>query len=273
MLGKLLKYDFKANMLYLLTGYGVYMAATVLFALMLRMLMGEEMGYQYVFAGDEMGIFMTIGFVTTVLLWFASVVGLMILLYVLVIRRFYTNLISDQGYLTLTLPVSAKKHMLSKLISGWCLQLLTVFVLAIGVFLLIYGMAGKVFLRDFWYVAQQIWKNFFTEFGLFSALNTVLGTICELLMIYFAICVGQLCQKHKVWGAIGTYLGLMFVEYIVNVVTALILILGDGYTIDRLFAYLGNEWTQIGALAWTVVQILVYFFLGSWLLEKRANLS
>ena len=46
------------------------------------------------------------------------IVGLSVLSVVVVVVRFYQNLISDEGYLSFTLPVTAAQHIAAKLAAG-----------------------------------------------------------------------------------------------------------------------------------------------------------
>ena len=96
MLGKLLKYDLKASYRYLLVCYVIYIVLTVGFVLSVK---GVD-----VTAGVP-GMILAFAFLSLTILWIGSLIALIILTYVLVIRRFYVNLVRDEGYLSLTLPV------------------------------------------------------------------------------------------------------------------------------------------------------------------------
>ena len=91
-----------------------------------------------------------------------------------------------------------------------------------------------------------------------------------ILLVYFSIAIGQLCTRHKVWGSIGSYLGISFViSFLTNIVAVATGIMGDGGLL-MLFT------DTIYAILYVVFQLalcLVYFFVGSWLLEKYTNLE
>lgn len=52
------------------------------------------------------------------------------------IVRFYKNLVTDEGYLTFTLPVSSKQIIASKLISSLVMDILMAFAVLVSTFLL-----------------------------------------------------------------------------------------------------------------------------------------
>lgn len=268
MLRKLLKYDFKASYLYLLVCYGIYIVLTIGFSLNLKSMIYSEYQAELYSSSEQVPeMIRTFATFSLMLLWIFGIIGLVVLMYVLIIHRFYSNLAGDQGYLSLTLPVSAKSHMLSKLISGLVFELLTMLVLCGGVFLMITIIGKGRFWTEFGYLVRRLFSEITEFFGISFYLNTITGWIRGLLMIYFSICVGQLFQKHKIWGSIGTYLGLLIVLELF--VTIARLVIGVYGTVEAVFSA-GGGWFD---LVYNIIQIGVYFFLGSWILEKRANLE
>ncbi len=270
MLRKLLKYDLKANYLCLLVCYAVYMALTIAFSLNMRGLIRQEMFGAADSAGmvpESVWMFTTI---SLTVLWGGAMIGLMILTFVLIIRRFYTNMVSDQGYLSLTLPVSTRQHMLSKLISGLLFELLTTAVLVAGFIVTGWIIDILPILSRFGDLFVYMWDEITDYYGIVYYLDVAVNAVRGLLMIYFSICVGQLFNKHKVWGAIGTYLGLVIVLELFMGILALIIGFSPSGSLVWLASLTGGSW---GNLIFKVVQSGVYFFLGAWILEKKANLE
>lgn len=267
MLGKLLKYDLKASDRYLLICYAVYIVSTMGFVVSMKSLTGPKT-YPGLIPDMIDGV-LTISFL---FLFIFSIIAVVILTYVLIIRRFYTNMVSDEGYLTLTLPVSARAHMLSKLISGLAFEAMTMLVL-IGGGLIVGLILGEVN-GETWDMIRntfdEIFRQFRTYYGILYFVNLLLGAIQSLLLVYFSICVGQLFHKHKVWGSIGTYLGIVFsTQILVTVIT----IAGASFRGYSAISQSGFQWTDLGEYHLVAVQILVYFFGGAWILEKKANLE
>ena len=124
----------KASYRYLLVCYVIYIVLTVGFVLSVK---GVD-----VTAGVP-GMILAFAFLSLTILWIGSLIALIILTYVLVIRRFYVNMVRDEGYLSLTLPVSTRMHMLSKLLSGIFFILLTGAVLVVGFMIVAAGLGGE----------------------------------------------------------------------------------------------------------------------------------
>ena len=264
MLGKLLKYDLKANYLYLMVGYVVYIVMTLGFTLSLGWI--RDSGSTG--ALEEM-IQMLVMMATT-FLWVFSIMGVILMTYILLIRRFYCNMVTDQGYLTLTLPVSTRMHMLSKLLSAVIFITLTGCVLAVGILLMIAG-AGQVdMIGDVLAAFGRLFKELGTGSTVVAGISSLLTMFQTILLVYFSICVGQLCTKHKVWGSIGAYLGISFaINMLTSIVGVVSGVMGNG---GLLVLFTEN----IYSIVYVVFQLglcLLYFFGGAWLLEKRANLE
>ena len=261
MLGKLLKYDFKASYRYLLVCYCVYIVLTVGFVLSVK---GADV------TPGVPGMILAFGFLSLAILWAGSIIGLFILTYILVIRRFYMNLVRDEGYLTLTLPVSTRMHMLSKLLSGLCFIVLTFVVFMAGMAIVAAGLGGANVWEEVSRGIRDFFETFTSFYGTLFFVNSVLNFIRGILLIYFSICVGQMFARHKIWGAIGTYLGLLIVLELFVFIGSLVFGLYGGLSGLFRWMYSGSTWLNT---LYIIAQILVYFFLGAWILEKRANLE
>jgi len=277
MLGKLLKYDLKSSYLYLVVCYAVYIVLTVMFSLMLHAEVNVEV------TGGTMGMLRAFGLIILTLLWIFSIMGLVLLTYILIIHRFYSNLVKDEGYLSLTLPVSTRAHMLSKLISGLLFMLATAVALLAGVGVLVAILDSAEFARALSQLAPmfrrmilELSKELGTLNFIMLIVNGLLGVVRGLLLVYFSICLGQLFNKHKIWGSIGAFLAITIG---LEVVTGIAYILSGSMYMpggSALFSLVFVKGTRV--VTWVelflnIAQICVYFFLGAWLLEKKANLE
>ena len=126
MLGKLIKHEFRATGRILLPVYLVMLLTAALVR-----------GFQ-VLTEQTAGEFMRALAVLSVLLFSAAVFGGSILAFVLMIYRFYKNLMTDEGYLMFTLPVSRSQLIWSKLIVSMAWGILSA-VLAALMWTMVYG--------------------------------------------------------------------------------------------------------------------------------------
>lgn len=132
MLGKVLKYDIKASAKMFLP---LYLGVLVITAL-------AKVSVEFLVEVDNLLLSILSG--TSILLYVAALFGLMIMTVIFLIIRFYKNFLTDEAYLTFTLPVKTSTLIVSKQLNGILWNLLTMVVLAAAVG----GMFGK-----------EIWEN------------------------------------------------------------------------------------------------------------------
>lgn len=113
MLGKLLKYEFRATGRSMLPALGVLTLLVLLANVSVRML------------DSQAGAFLTILLVMVLILTFIAVVVAELMPLILMIQRFYKNLLGNEGYLMHTLPANVHQLVWSKLIVSLVWMLLT----------------------------------------------------------------------------------------------------------------------------------------------------
>ena len=184
MLGKLLKYDLKANRNLFLLMYGVLLAI----ALGTRMVIGSMVRDLEGYSGlGIMAAFLLMSF-------FMAIVVISVLGYILVIRRFYQHLFSGEGYLTFTLPVTASQHFASKVISGMFWLFASLLVQAAGLLILAAGALKHEIVKEVLGVMTELYEPFFGSrrrrvlssvvwyFGLSFLFNMIAGAATEMFI-------------------------------------------------------------------------------------------
>lgn len=123
-----------------------------------------------------------------------------------VVHRFYCNLFTDEGYLTLTLPVTANQIVLSKALTGALWLLVDFLIVGTCLAAVLFGMdvfsemlsTGDVFVRRFpEFPSAGEWANF---------ANTFFQVIAWMLAAYASLCLGSSATRHKVATAVGVFL-------------------------------------------------------------------
>ena len=126
------------------------------------------------------------------------------------------------------------------------------------------------FIADFLRVAKNVFRQLGTGFSILACVGGILNLLHTILLVYFSICIGQLCGKHKIWGSIGAYFGISFsINMLVSIVGLVAGVIGNG---GLLYLYTENIYGILYDL-FLLLLCLGYFFGGSWLLENRANLE
>lgn len=165
MLGKVLKYDIKASAKMFLP---LYIGVLIITAL-------AKISVEFIMETDNLLLSILSG--TSVALYIVTLFGLMLMTAIFLIMRFYKNFITDEAYLTFTLPVKTSTLIISKQINGIIWNLLTVVVLiaAIG------GMFGKE-IWDNRILLQNAWKEISAEMEVFITPVVSVGLVITVIL-------------------------------------------------------------------------------------------
>lgn len=266
MLGKLLKYEFKAVGRIMLPLYAAVILFSVIFAVSMK-------------SFSDLGV---LNVVLTVL-FSVTVAATIIMTLVLIIQRFYKNLLGNEGYLMFTLPVTTGKHITNKTISAAAWVFLGCIVGCISVLLICMINAGPG-------VVNGSISDFFHAVGrdigwgkaiLYIIEAIVIALICcgeGAVKLYAAIAVGHQLSNHRALGAIGAYIGFGIIEVIlVNCFgTLLEKVTPDNwyYRLTAGMGEVGSMQTGILIFALAVIALLAIYWFVTWkLLDKRLNLQ
>ena len=196
MLGKLLKYEYKATSRYFIGLYIVLALLTIGNKIML--IIEDTSDVQLRVVDILFGIIMASYVIAIIAIAVATVV--------LMLRRFYFNMLKDEGYLTFTLPATVGQHIASKMIVCITWVIATVVLTGVSIFVVTYSKdidyAGGIS-----YSVQKLTQlgawGYVAE-GIIAAIVTVIGMP---ILMYACLSIGQLYTKHRVVGAILAYIG------------------------------------------------------------------
>ena len=217
MLGKLLKYEFKASSKLFLIMYAAILVVALLNVATAPMT-------QFIDNGGAGGVVIAIIKGVVMMGYVLLMIGTPILTIVIIISRFYKNLMGDEGYLMFTLPVSADQHILSKFIAALVWSVVSAAVMFISLIISVMRLdLGEMF---------QTVINAANEAGI----NLPLVVICVLItvliyfttsimMFYTAMAIGPNLTKNRLLGSFLAYL----IVYAAVQVVSLISIFGVGY--------------------------------------------
>lgn len=212
MLGKLIKYDMKALNRFLV----IIHCFLLLLAALIRIFIT---GRIYNLESEENGILLLLFFI----LYLILVVGVSIGTFIIIGARFYTNLFSDEGYLTRTLPVTSGRHLLSKTIAG-CIwgYIDTILILAATYFTIFTPAVREAYVQNRGEILNILG---FTEQYVDTHVSTLVlsllflllvDTLAKIITLYASIVLGQLFSGHRVLGAVVAYFALNTVISIIS---------------------------------------------------------
>ena len=263
MLGKLIKYDLKANRNVFLLMYAVLLATAV----------GTRISFiDWINRFDQ--ISMAVSVIGSVLMFTYAIalIAINVICIVLIVRRFYTHLFGGEGYLTFTLPVSVEDHFFSKVISAVIIYVVTFLVQGVSIAILCAGVFDTEITREVFGVLRQLFGDVILMGDIIGQMIiNVVAALSSLLMIYFAICVGQMVNRHRVISAVVVYFGLNALLNVINtwIAEAFMEIAPSGMSVE--FRYDPVYYVFMGAFL--VIQ-LAGFCVGSiMIMKKKLNLE
>lgn len=197
--------------------------------------------------------------------------------FIYIVMRFYRNLFSNEGYLMHTLPVTSWQLLISKVICGFCWQLMELLLIGFSVFCILacpefFDAVGD-FLSAYGGFASFI--DFATGMSLggfwcYAVYLIIISVLSGILTPYASICIGQLWQKHKLAGAFIAYFVIIFVMQILTSIYTGFIITDDAAlnATDFVPFSLYNFSAVLSAIA-----VVVFFLLSGYIMKKKVNLD
>lgn len=238
MLGKLLKHEFRATGRTILPIYGALVILSVLANLSIR------------FFNVTDNTFLHILFAIIIILYFMGIAAACVMTAVVMISRFYRNLLGPQGYLMHTLPASVHTQVWSKLIASlawfaatflvvWLVIMLTGLIQSgteLGELLseIPTGAELRKMLADAGVSAGDL-----ILIGLEALAMAILTVLATCLHFYAAMTLGHIGAKNKVLMSIVIFIGISLVFNILDTSLGIVQIrYYDQY--DTVMATVGN---------------------------------
>ena len=279
MLGKLLKYELRA------TGrtFWPLFLGILIFGLINRFFV---MGYS-----DSPGLTYNILEGISMFIYGALITGASVAIIIVIIQRFYRNLLGTEGYLMFTLPVKPGQLIFSKVLASFIWYIIVGIVVCISLVLILgesYMISDFIYAinEEFPFWAENIRMEYGIPWGLWlaeNALSSVITSFSCFLLIYAAISIGHLSAKAKKLSAFGAFLLLTALIIVVAVITYNVTALDDiiasfiGYgfapivepvSYGLLFHYMTLWITAIFAAFGTLS-----YFLIRWVFAKKLNIE
>lgn len=259
MLSKLLKYEFKSTGRTFLPIYGALLITSFLTRL-------------FVFNKDfSNSFFLSLFQVVISSLFGFLLMAVCILTLVVSLQRFYKNLLGEEGYLSMTLPVRPWQHILCKSLTSLVWYIFSSIAAILAFVILAYekGMLGDFFKA----IATLIRRGSLNaqiltacgEFFLFAAL----GILAFTMMLYASMALGQLNANKRLLTSFGAFLALNFLVQI------LMGVLGN-LAVQWVFP-MSSRWALNVALLLSIVVELFFlagfFAITNYILSRKLNLE
>ena len=265
MLRKLMKHEFRATGRVMGPLFGLLLIA----ALAARFSVGVLLESDARFLNLLGGLFVTA--------FAIAIAGVCVMSLVLMINRFRTNLLGDEGYIMFTLPASVHQQIWSKLIVSAVWFIAAGLAVAAASFILVAQ-------QGFWEEIRRGFAEIFRHLTAYYAFNGTafllellalifVGCCVLCLEFYAAMAIGHSFAAHKVLYSVLSFLGLQFVMQLLSGG----ILVGTNYDIlvvalpsDGVLAMHSVMLTMIVS---TAVFGAVYYVITTMFLKKRLNLE
>lgn len=270
MLGKLMKYEFRASGRLFLPMWAVAVGISLL------LLGGGQLVNAIAQSVSSVDVRPAVDAVTAIVA-VLLVVGLSVLSVVVVIVRFYRNLIADEGYLSFTLPVTAAQHIAAKLAAGILFCLGSVVVVFLCMFII--SPANSLLCCELLFEQINGLQNGWPfVLCLFAAI--LLGAMEAVCKLYAAMVIGSQFGQHRIIGSVVAYYLCGIAETVLLLAVALPILFPWANELSQGSAPLTSGvlhpflFLAAGIMALVFALLLAaYFFVSRWLLSKRLNLQ
>ncbi len=261
MLGKLLKHEMNAVARLLIPIYMVLIVFTIAARIVVSL--------------DFYGVFGIIP-ATVLGLYVLSLVVIAAVSSIIIILRFYKNLVTDEGYLMFTLPVKPSQLINSKLIIAtfWTILSVITILLSIGIVV-----ASPENLSSLRLAFKDLMRALSAELGSVNTtllwieliISALVITVNKILNFYCCIAVGQLFNRHKVLGSFVAYIVYTVVIQVISVVVMIV----AGYVNTNYFTRPIAITNVIlpGMLLLTTALSAVFYVVTNYIFNKKLNLE
>lgn len=262
MLKNLLKYELKSTARTFLPLYGVL----IVFALINKIFFG--------LASNGPAWPVGIGLSA----YFGIIVAIGVMTFLVIIQRFYRNLLTDEGYLMFTLPAATSSLVISKSIAALIWIILGTFTTWISIFILSFdshlfstiAQEFQILLEQFYFYTGMPFSLVVFEFIIFGFLSVLSGVFT----LYAAIAIGHLFSKNRVLASFGAFLGLNIAlqaifTFVINMAALL--------NLDTWFYNLSDaatfQFALLASIMGAIVTIIALFALTNYILNRKLNLE
>ncbi|MBQ7500038.1 MAG: hypothetical protein IJT91_04000 [Clostridia bacterium] len=199
---------------------------------------------------------------------------------VFIIKRYYDNFFTDEGYLTFTLPLKTSTLLGSKLISAVIAFLAVIIFMGVCMFIFIlfgfstHGLIDKEVLESI----GNVLRSLFSEETALTVIILIFTALTQMIfnIAFFLLCItigSIITRKHKILAAVALYYGISF--FLGTVVGILV----NSFILTPLFSDPYFDETPI-INSTLLITMLIYaggaaavFLINNRLLAKKLNLN
>lgn len=285
MLKKLCKYEFRSIGRTLIPIYIAVIAVSIITSFTMGINIEYNRNYNNILDGGVNLVYQLQGIFTVVmsLTYFAVMVALFVLTFVIILQRFYKGLLCDEGYLMFTLPVKPWQLITSKGITAFVISILSGIVSCISIFIMMIGVA-----EDRWTLLAQMfsfknWSMFFIRLNevvpmwgiyLFEFIILVIvSSLASLYQVYASMAIGHLAKKNRILMSVVAYIVISMILSFIGGIFGVF----SAFTMQNLiYINAGEAFLHallIFSIIISIIECVVFFVITERILSKKLNLE
>ena len=285
MLKKLCKYEFRSIGRTLIPIYIAVIAVSIITSFTMGINIEYNRNYNNILDGGVNLVYQLQGIFTVVmsLTYFAVMVALFVLTFVIILQRFYKGLLCDEGYLMFTLPVKPWQLITSKGITAFVISILSGIVSCISIFIMMIGVA-----EDRWTLLAQMfsfknWSMFFIRlneviplWGLYALeiiVYIIVGSLASLYQVYASMAIGHLAKKNRILMSVVAYIVISMILSFIGGIFGVF----SAFTMQNLiYINAGEAFLHallIFSIIISIIECVVFFVITERILSKKLNLE
>ena len=274
MLRKLLKHEFRATGRIMLPLFLIVLGTAVGANLSVRVMMDTSNKILNILGG-----LLVVAFVV-------AIFGVCVMSMVVMVQRFYKNLLQDEGYVMMTLPVSVHQHIWSKLIVSAVWFALTLIVVCVACLV----MAADVeMIHQIAEGLGELLGELYRHLTAYYAINGTalaveflvlcfVGCCAICLQFYASLAMGHSFSSHKMaWSVLWFFVTLFAMQFLGG---SGIVLLDESWFHHLLLDWTRDlsgmaimHWSMVGMIFGEVVYGAIFYFLTTYFLKRRLDLE
>ena len=265
MLGKLMKYEWKATWKLLLPMNAFIVLMSILVFITVQMSFFDSDNGLVIITGTAIVL-------TYVFSMFVISIGTLIYL----VYRFYTSVYGDEGYLLHTLPVDKHHIIIAKALAGAAWVVINSIVITVSV-LFVFSSVQTEFM-ELMEEAFEFYIDFLNDYDTITGFGIVMTLIASLfsvfariLKIFACASLGQLASNHKLLASFAFYYGIYIVQQLFEMIFLAIFGLiyeAAGYNSVGIF---NTSW-EITLIS-NLIYCALFYFMTWYMMDKKLNLD
>lgn len=211
----------------------------------------------------------------TIAAYVLVILATLVVTFVIMIMRFYKNLMTDEGYLMFTLPVKSSQLISAKLVTSLLWNIASIILVASSLLIMLGTSKNMSLIRGFInFVTTDLKASFGSSYVLLIVefiIMMLVSLVQQILLIYVSIALGHLFNGHKVLGSFISYIAITTVIQILVVLILSVWALIAGSTLAELEAIPHQVFPF--SIIFALICNIIFYYGANYIFNRKLNLE